>query len=97
MKLNNHIFIIYWSLLECKISLYLLNFLNNSLFITTKKFPFLFLRKTEAIGGFIYFVHSKHYSLIFPQFHCCEVWNNSSKKNLFLSNSLKKIMRKTNK
>jgi hypothetical protein len=59
-KLNNHIFIIYWSLSKCKISLYLLNFPNNLSFIITKTFPFLFSKKAKAIGGFISFAHSKH-------------------------------------
>nr|AND47908.1 chloroplast envelope membrane protein [Sphagnum aongstroemii] len=97
-KLNNYIFIIYWSLSECKISLYLLNLPNNLLFIITKTFPFLFSKKAKAIGGFISFAHSKQQSLIFPQFHRREVWNNSSNFfSLFLSNSLERIMRKTNK
>jgi len=59
-KLNNYIFIIYWNLSKCKINLYLLNFLNNLLFIITKTFPFLFSKKAKAIGGFISFTHSKH-------------------------------------
>ncbi|CAK9253460.1 unnamed protein product [Sphagnum jensenii] len=50
-KLNNYIFIIYWSLSECKISLYLLNLPNNLLFIITKTFPFLF---SKAIDKFDY-------------------------------------------
>jgi len=47
-KLNNYIFIIYWSLSECKISLYLLNLPNNLLFIITKTFPFLFSKKSQS-------------------------------------------------
>jgi hypothetical protein len=68
---------IYWSLLECKIRLYLLNLLNYLLFIITKTFSFFFSKKAKAIDGFISFAHLKQQSLIFPQFHCCEVWNNS--------------------
>jgi hypothetical protein len=75
-----------------------LNLPNNLLFIITKTFPFLFSKKAKAIGGFISFAHSKQKSLIFPQFHRREVWNNSSNFfSLFLSNSLERIMRKTNK
>jgi hypothetical protein len=49
MKLNNYIFIIYWSLSKCKISLYLLNLPNNFLFIITKTFPFLFQKKQKLL------------------------------------------------
>ncbi len=59
MKLNNHIFIIYWSLSECKINFYLLNLLNNFFKIITKKFSFIFSKKAKVIGGFISFAHSK--------------------------------------
>nr|BAT70107.2 chloroplast envelope membrane protein [Takakia lepidozioides] len=74
-KFNNYVFIIYWSLLECRISMYFSNFLNNSIFRIFEKIS-IFSPKAANEYSFSVSLHQHFWILSNLSFY--KVWNNLS-------------------
>jgi len=81
-KLNNCVFVIYWSLLEYKISLFFLSVINNLVLIILKFFNSFF---SKASNYFLVFIKFIQRFLIFPQFYFFLFWKNISNICFFFS------------
>nr|BDZ75653.1 envelope membrane carbon uptake protein [Timmiella anomala] len=88
-NLNNCVFIIYWSLLEYKISLFFLNVINNLVLIISNFFNSFF---SKAIDFFLVFIKFIQKFLMFPQFYFFYFWKKSL--NIYFFFSFKKFVEK---
>nr|YP_009867687.1 envelope membrane protein [Hygroamblystegium varium var. humile]QKG04864.1 envelope membrane protein [Hygroamblystegium varium var. humile] len=95
-NLNNYVFIIYCSLLEYKISLFVLSIINNLVLNISNFFNSFFSKVTNYFLVFIKFIPQ---ILMFPQFYFFSFWKNIFNFFFFFSpkNFLNKIENKMDK
>nr|YP_010917709.1 cemA [Encalypta ciliata]UVG41295.1 cemA [Encalypta ciliata] len=93
-NLNNCVFVIYWSLLEYRISLFFLNFINTLILIISNFFHSFFSKIIDYFTVFLQFILKL---FMFPQLYFFNLWKQYLKKKFSFINFIEETGNKLKK